>query len=59
MPGEIFAEVSKTHNLVEKLAARAKLKNDVIVLFCFGEIDELDDIWMVDFSHDLNFFENV
>ena len=59
MSAEIFAEVSQADNLMEKLAARAELQNDVVVLAGFGEIDQLDDIRVVDLSHNLHFFENI
>jgi hypothetical protein len=32
MPGQIFAKIRQTNNLVKQLAARRKLENDVVVL---------------------------
>jgi hypothetical protein len=44
---------------VEELAARAKLKDDVVILTRFGEVYELDNVRMVKLAHDLDFLENV
>jgi len=44
---------------VEELASRAKLQDDVVVLASFNEFDELDNIWVVELSHDLDFLENI
>jgi hypothetical protein len=44
---------------VEELASRAQLENDVVVLSGLGEFDELDDVWVVDLSHNLHFLEDV
>jgi hypothetical protein len=44
---------------VEKLSARAEFENDEIVLSRFVEVDELDDIRVIELSHDLHFFEDI
>lgn len=56
---EILAEVGQPDDLMEELAARAKLQDNVVVLTGFGEVDEFDDIGMVELSHDLDFLEDV
>ena len=56
---EVFTKVSQTDNLVEKLATRAQLEDDVVVLPGLGEVDQVDDIRVVELAHDLNFFEDV
>lgn len=59
MTREVLAEISQADNLVEQLATRAELEDDVVVLACFGKFDELDDVWMFELSHNLYFFEDV
>lgn len=44
---------------MKQLAARTKFQDDVIVLPRLGEVDELDDIGVVELTHDLHFFEDV
>lgn len=44
---------------MEKLASRTELENDVVVLTRLGEVNELDDIRVVELSHNLYFFEDV
>ena len=44
---------------MEELASRAQLENDVVVLSGLGEVDELDDVWVVELSHNLHFLEDV
>lgn len=44
---------------MEELTSRAQLENNVVVLFGLGEFDELDDIWVVELSHNLHFLEDV
>ena len=56
---EILAKVGEANNLVEKLATRAKLEDNVVVLPCLLELDELDNVGVVDLAHDLHLFENV
>ena len=59
MSWKIFAEICKTNDLVEELASGAELEDDVVVLTGFGEFHELDDIGVIEYPHDLNFFEDV
>jgi hypothetical protein len=59
VPGQVFAKIRKTDDLVEKLAARAQFKNNEIVLPRFGEVDEFNDIWVVKLPHNLNLFEDI
>lgn len=56
---EVFAEVGEPHDLVEQFATWCKLQYDVVVLFRFGEVDELDDVGVIKLAHDLNLLENV
>ena len=44
---------------MEELASRAQLENDVVVLSGLGEVDELDDVWVVELSHNCHFLEDV
>lgn len=44
---------------MEKLATRAELKDDVVVLTSLREFDKLDDVGMVKLTHDLDLFEDV
>jgi hypothetical protein len=44
---EILAEVGQPDDLVEELAARAQLENDIVVLSRFCEVDELNDIRVI------------
>ena len=59
MSTKVFGEICQTHNLMEKLATRGKLEDDVVVLSRFGKVDKLDDVGMVQLSHDLDFFEDI
>ena len=59
MPTEVFGKVCQTHNLVEQLASRGKLKNDVVVLSRFGKVDQLDNVGVIELAHDLDFFKDV
>ena len=56
---EILAEVGQADDLMEELAARAELQDNVVVLSGFGEVDKFDDIRVVELSHDLYLFEDV
>ena len=47
MPTKIFGEICQTHNLVEQLASRGKLKDDIVVLSRFGKVDKLDDVRVI------------
>jgi len=44
---------------VEELTTRAELKDDVVVLAGLGELDKLDNVRVVELTHDLNFLEDV
>ena len=57
--GKVLAEVRKADNLVEEFATWAEFEDDVVILFGFGELDKLDDVGVVNLSHDLDFFEDV
>ena len=59
MSAQILAEVCQTNDLVEELSSWTELEYDVVVLVRLGEVDELDDIWMVELAHNLNFFEDI
>lgn len=56
---KVFTKVREANNLVEKLATRAELKNDIVVLSGFGEVDKLHDVGMIELAHDLDFLENI
>ena len=56
---EVLAEVGEPDDLMEELATGTELEDDVIVLRRLGELDELDDIRVVELSHDLNLLEDV
>lgn len=56
---EILAEVGQPDDLMEELAARAELQDNVVVLTGFGEVDEFDNVGMVELSHDLYLLEDV
>jgi hypothetical protein len=59
MSAEIFAEVGESDDLMEELAARTQLQDDVVVLLGFGEVDQSDDIGMIKLTHDLDFLEDI
>jgi hypothetical protein len=44
---------------MEELATGTQLKNDIVILPGLREIDQLDDVGMVQLSHDLDFFQDV
>jgi hypothetical protein len=44
---------------MKEFSARTEFEDDEIVLPGFVKVEELDNIWVVQLSHDLNFFENV
>ena len=56
---EILAEIGQADDLVEEFAARTQLEHDEVVLTRFGERNQLDDVGMIDLTHDLNLFEDV
>ncbi len=39
VPTEVFGEICQTHDLMEQLAPRGKLEDNVIVLPRFGKVD--------------------
>ena len=47
MTAQVFAEVGQSNDLMEELAPRAKLKDDVVILARFGEVDEPDNVRMI------------
>lgn len=59
MSGEIFAEVGEADDLMEKLAARAKFKDNIVILSCLLKFDEFDNIRVLNLSHDLDFLQDV
>lgn len=59
VPRQVLAEVSEADDLVEELAAWRKLENDVVVLFGFGKVDEVDDVGVFELAHDLDLLQNV
>ena len=59
MTTEFLAEIGQAHDLMEELAARAQLQDDVVVLSRFGEVEKLDDIRVVELTHDLYFFQDI
>lgn len=56
---QIFAKVCQSHDLVEQLSTRAEFENDVVVLSRFGKVHQLDDVWVVEVAHNLDFLEDV
>ena len=59
MSTQILAKICQSNNLVEELSTRAKLEDNEIVLARFRKADKFDNIWVVQLSHNLNFFENI
>ena len=59
MSAQILAKICQSNNLVEELSTRAKLEDNEIVLARFRKADKFDNIWVVQLSHYLNFFENI
>lgn len=59
MSTKLLAEIGQSNNLVEQFASRTQLQHDVIILGRFGEVHELDDVGVIDLSHNLHFFEDV
>jgi hypothetical protein len=56
---EILAEIRQADDLMEKLASRTELENDVVVLSGLGEIDQFSDVGVIKVAHNLNFLEDV
>jgi hypothetical protein len=44
---------------VEELATGSKFQHNVVVLPRLGEVDELDDVGVVELTHDLHLLEDV
>ena len=44
---------------MEELSAGCQLQYDVVILFRFGEFDELNDVGVVQLPHDLDLLQNV
>lgn len=59
VPRQVLAEVGEPDDLVEQLAARCQLEDDVVVLFRFGKVDEVDDVGVFQLAHDLNLLQNI
>lgn len=59
MTAQVLAEVCQSDNLMEQLAARAELEDNVVVLPRLRKVIELDNIRMVELAHDLNLLEDV
>ena len=59
MSREVFAEVGEADDLMKEFSTRGQLEDDVVVLFRLGEIDELDDVFVLQAPHDLNLLENI
>lgn len=59
MATEILTEIRQSNYLMEQLAARAKLKDDVVELLRLGEVNEPDDVRVIELPHYLDFFQNI
>jgi len=44
---------------VEKFATRTQLKNDVVILLRFAELNELNDVGVIKVAHDLDFLQDI
>jgi hypothetical protein len=47
VPGQVFAEICQSDNLVEEFTARTQLEDNVIVLSRFREVNQLDDVGVI------------
>jgi hypothetical protein len=56
---QVFAKVCQSHDLVEQLSTRAELENDVVILSRFGKVNQLDDVWVVEVAHNLDFLQDI
>ena len=56
---QVLAEIRQPYYLMEQLATGAKFQYDEIVLAGFGKGHQLDDVGMVQSTHDLNFFQDI
>lgn len=59
VPRQVLTKVREPHDLMEKFTAWGKFEDDVVVLFRFGEVDELDDVGMIKLTHDLNLLQDI
>jgi hypothetical protein len=59
MSRQVLAKVGQANDLVKQFATGTELQDDVVVLAGFGEVDELDDIGVIELTHDLHLFEDV
>ena len=59
MSRKILAEVGQTDNLMKQLATWAEFKHDVVVLPRFLKFDKLDNVGVVDLTHDLTLLEDI
>jgi hypothetical protein len=59
MTRKIFAEVCKANNLMEQFSARTEFENDKVVLARLVEINQLDDVGVIQLSHNLNFLQDI
>ena len=44
---------------MEKFSTRAQFQHDVVVLLRLAELNKLDDVRVIEVSHDLDFLEDV
>ena len=44
---EVLAEVGKANDLMEQLATRAELEDDIVMLARLGKIYQLDDVGVI------------
>jgi hypothetical protein len=59
VPRKILGEVGQADDLVEQLATRTQLENDVVVLLGFGEVDEFDNVGVIELAHNLDLLKDV
>lgn len=56
---QILAEVCQPHNLMEQLPSGAKFQDNVIILSRLGKVNQLDNVWVINLAHNLDFLENI
>ena len=56
---QVFAEVRQSYNLMKEFSSGTEFQDDVVVLARFGEADKLDDVWMIELSHNLYFLQDI
>ena len=59
MATQILAKVGQPHDLVEEFPPGTQLEDDIVVLACFGEINQFDDVGVFNLPHDLDLFEDI